>query len=98
MAAGAIRLSMTDSSTVLDSIWRRMWLAWVGFLISAASFPTIATSYTTHLGAGYALVYPGQLVLLAGLVVIGVGLWNGCRARATTGRSNPSTDSPQASN
>jgi len=89
---------MPDPYAVLNSIWRRMWLAWVGFLLSAVSFPTIATSYTTRLGAGYALVYPGQLVLLAGLVVTGVGLWNGCRARASAGRSNPSADLPHTSN
>jgi hypothetical protein len=87
---------MATGTALSPAIWRRMWLAWVGFAVSAASWPTLATYYTRASGNSYAMIYPGQLVLLGGLVVTGVGLWNGCRARTAAGRPTPSPERPRA--
>lgn len=85
---------MVDTVPDTRSGLRRHWLAWLGFAIAAASVPTLnmAVRIPAHTGgyAGYVKWYPGQGVLIAGLVVVAVKLRLADRQRRARPADGPS--------
>lgn len=84
---------MAESVPIAGSRPHR-WVAWVGLAIAAASLPTLNMhlQWADHPGgyAGYVVVYPGQAVLIVGVVVIFVGLLLADRPRRRGPTGNPS--------
>jgi hypothetical protein len=96
---GLIGPPMPHEAGPSPSVWRRMWLAWVG--LAVASFGWLINGWLIQWRASDGAQngwYPGLTIIPIGLILIALGPWNGSRSRSTLLQPNPSAATHESGN